>query len=341
MQIKHSRGSYEIRFRDFDEAMAELPPGCLIVTDDHVLELWGHRFPLGSRVHSLPPGEASKSLSEYQILIEWMIQREARRGTMLAVIGGGVVGDLAGFAAATYMRGIPLVQIPTTLLAQVDASVGGKVGIDLPEGKNLLGCFYQPLRVEICAETMGTLPLRHFKNGMAEVVKYGVILDPALLGRLSEEELTPDHPDLREIIRECVRLKADVVAEDEFETTGKRAILNFGHTVGHALETVTGYGPILHGEAVCVGMRVEAKIAELIGHGAAGTLATVEEALSRQGLPASTPELGRTDELLAVMRRDKKATGSGYAFALPVRAGECKLVTDVPESAVKEALQTS
>ncbi|MEQ1934441.1 MAG: 3-dehydroquinate synthase family protein, partial [Fimbriimonadaceae bacterium] len=200
-----------------------------IITDQNVKEALGHRFPSVPCL-AIPPGESSKSLKSFEKVHSWLIKNGIQRGNTIGVIGGGVVGDLGGFVAATYMRGITYIQVPTSLLAMVDSSVGGKVGVDLPEGKNLVGAFHPPIEVRVCLSALDTLPIRHFTNGMAEVLKYGFISDPAIL------DVDPDD-ELSSLVRQCIQIKADIVAADEFETNGIRATLNFGHTIGHALET--------------------------------------------------------------------------------------------------------
>jgi 3-dehydroquinate synthase len=219
------------------------------------------------------------------------------------------------------------------LLAQVDSSVGGKVGIDLPEGKNLVGAFYPPRKVYVCAETLGTLPERDYRNGMAEVWKYGFILDGALVN-----DLRRGGYDRGEMVRKCVGLKRNVVEADEFETLGERAKLNFGHTVGHAIEKLTGYSEVLHGEAISIGMVVEAAIGEAIGLTAKGTRAEVEECLHSAGLPTTSVVLRDVDMLIDAMRMDKKASPGSLAFSLLRRIGSCKLVEDVSESEVRAVL---
>jgi 3-dehydroquinate synthase len=248
-----------------------------------------------------------------------------------------VVGDLAGFVAASYMRGIRLVQIPTTLLAQVDSSVGGKVGVDLSSGKNLVGAFWPPVEVRIAVETLKTLPERHFWNGMAEVWKYGLILDESLFGRLLSTEPQPDEPAMERIIERCVELKAAVVEADEFESTGRRAILNFGHTIGHAIEQVTGYGPILHGEAIAAGMIYESMLGERLGVTPSGTSDVLSRSVAHIAAAKETWS-SDTDGLIGAMKRDKKATGEGMAFSLLTRIGECRLVTGVSEADVRAVL---
>jgi 3-dehydroquinate synthase len=247
--------------------------------------------------------------------------------------GGGVIGDLAGFAAASYMRGVPLIQVPTTLLSQVDSSVGGKVGIDLPEGKNLAGAFYPPAVVHICREVLDTLSERQMRNGMAEVWKYGFIMDPKLL-----PQLPPKADALQEVIRRCTELKAQIVEDDEYETRGSRAILNFGHTVGHAIEQVTGYGPVLHGEAISIGMVIESHLGERLGITKAGTTEQISTHLSDYGLPTKMAPALDIDQLVHAMRRDKKAEAGSLAFSLLTKIGECKLIKGVPEGEVRAAL---
>jgi 3-dehydroquinate synthase len=254
--------------------------------------------------------------------------------------GGGVVGDLAGFLAATYLRGVPFIQVPTTLLAQVDSSVGGKVGIDLPEGKNLVGAFYPPTSVQIPLECLHTLPERELRNGSAEVLKYGLIQDAALWHEL-EEPLGVGTPRLETVVRRCIELKAEVVAEDELETTGRRAILNFGHTIGHALEHRYEYGTLLHGEAISVGMVAEARLGELLGMTPAGTAVAIAKRFEAWGLPTTDPALQEPDSLIDAMRGDKKAQDGRLAFSLLEGIGACKLVEQVDEQVVRRALAES
>lgn len=292
-------------------------------------------------VHAVEPGEGSKTLEVYSAALEWLAMKGATRQATIVALGGGVVGDLAGFVAATYMRGVRLIQVPTTLLAMVDSSVGGKVGLDLPQGKNLVGAFYPPQRVCVPLDTLDTLPDRELTNGAAEVVKYGFILDATLLDAIGGRQVRPGHPRLEEIVRRCIALKAQVVEQDEHETSGLRAILNYGHTIGHAIEAVLGYQHLLHGEAVSIGMAFEAALGERLGITPTGAARTVSDALARQGLPVSLPPGLDRGALLAAMRRDKKATHQGLAFALLTGVGACKLVTEVGESEVLAVLGDS
>lgn len=332
MTVSHSRGSYQVRFLGKGELMRDLPAGSFILTDERVASLYGNL--LERAWLAVPEGEASKSLKQVEAVSEWLLAQGANRSSTVVAFGGGVVGDVAGFVAASYMRGVRLLQVPTTLLAQVDSSIGGKVGVDLPSGKNLVGAFWQPAEVRVCEELLSTLSERQFQNGMAEVWKYSFILDAPLFERM----LSRVPPTMAEIVRRCIELKAKVVEADEFETTGERAILNFGHTAGHAIEQVTGYGPVLHGEAIAAGMVFEAKLGERLGITAPGTSDQVRKALSSiPPLPNGWPS--DKEALLAAMKRDKKAKESGMAFSLLTHIGECKLVTGVSEADVRAVLK--
>ncbi len=340
IQIDHKNGKYSVQFQELDQALADLPSDLRIVTDENVAQLYEAK--LGNfQVLSISPGEQSKSMDGLGKILSWLAQSRATRKTTLCAFGGGVVGDLAGFAAAVYMRGIPLIQIPTSLLSQVDSSVGGKVGIDLPEGKNLAGAFYPPVHVSICSDSLATLPARQFINGMAEVWKYGFIMDTGLLDILSQEKLSSAHPVLSSIVERCIRLKAEVVQADEFETLGLRAILNFGHTVGHTIEFATGYGPVLHGEAISIGMVVESRIGERIGLSPNGTADQVIHCLLSQGLPVTHECLRDVDKLVQAMYADKKSEKGEIAMSLLSDIGSCRLMKGVEESVIRSALQAS
>ena len=338
MLIKHRNGNYPILFEDLEACLAALPLDCRILTDTNVHRSYGEHLAEIAHVRVISPGEASKSLETYGQVLSWLAQTRASRKTTLVAFGGGVIGDLAGFLAGTYMRGIPFLQIPTTLLAQVDSSVGGKVGIDLPEGKNLAGVFYPPTAVSISPKLLRSLPVREFDNGMAEVWKYGFIMDADLVALLRERKLTCQDDRLETVIKTCIELKAEVVQADEFETTGVRAILNFGHTVGHAIEHTLGYGNILHGEAISIGMAVEAHLGELIEFTAPGTAELVSASLSYQGLPITHAILSEKEALISAMHSDKKATLGKLNFSLLKTIGECKLFEGVAEEAIRQAL---
>jgi len=247
-----------------------------------------------------------------------------------------VVGDLAGFAAASYARGVAVLQVPTTLLGQVDAAIGGKTGINLPEGKNLVGAFHQPLAVVCDVATLETLPDREFTEGLGEVVKYGLIADPGILELIEAVDGTvrAEAGLVEELVRRSVAVKAEVVAEDEREG-GRRAILNFGHTYGHAVEALAGYGTYLHGEAVAIGMLFALRLGERIGVTPEGLEQRVTELLERVELPTAGPALNR-EEVLAVMGRDKKATDAGVRFVVLEDVGAPTVVT--PEVGVVREL---
>ena len=291
-----------------------------------------------------PAGEVSKTVASAETLYDRLADAKADRQTLVVAVGGGVTGDLAGFAAATYNRGLPLLMVPTTLLAMVDSSVGGKTGVNHPRGKNLIGSFHQPAGVWIDTALLNTLPDREFRSGLAEVVKYGVILDPELFEFLEANVgpiLARDSAALQHIIARSCRLKADVVEQDEREETGLRAMLNYGHTFGHAFETVGGYGEWLHGEAVAAGMVCASRLAEgiqLIDSELTGRQVRLLESF---GLPTAIKSEWPADALVDVMRRDKKAQAGRLRFVLPTRLGRVSLFDDVPEHLVREVLASS
>jgi 3-dehydroquinate synthase len=276
----------------------------------------------------LPAGESSKSLAQAERLFDELAARKADRHTAIVATGGGVVGDLAGFVAATYARGLPLLMVPTTLLAQVDSAVGGKVGINHSSAKNMIGAFHQPVGVWIDTDTLRTLPVRELRCGLAEVVKYGMILDPDLFAGLEADAkriLDREALALAPYIAQSCRLKAGVVARDEREETGVRAILNFGHTIGHAIEAVAGYdGPYQHGEAVAVGMVAESRLAERLGWIGPAVVERLVRLLEQLGLPTRAPGLD-PQRLLAAMARDKKNREGRLRFVLPRRCGAVEL----------------
>lgn len=335
MTVTHRTGRYDIVFDTLQSALDSISGEIFCITDENVAQIYRASLPTAWQVLTVAAGEQSKSVGTWSMLLSEIASRRGSRSCTVVAFGGGVVGDLAGFVAATYMRGVGLVQIPTTLLAQVDSSVGGKVGIDLPEGKNLVGGFYPPREVYICSEVLSTLPEREMRCGMAEVWKYGFILDEALVKELATGDLPQE-----QMVRRCIELKRQVVEADELEATGERAKLNFGHTVGHAIEQLTGYGPVLHGEAISVGMVVEAAVGESIGLTERGTTQVVKDSLSSAGLPTTSLVLRNTEMLIEAMRRDKKASGGRLAFSLLKRIGTCTLVQDVPESDVRAVLAT-
>jgi 3-dehydroquinate synthase len=273
----------------------------------------------------VPAGETSKSLKWLGACYDRLAGQRLERTSFIVALGGGVVGDLAGFVAATYLRGLALVQAPTTLLAQVDSSVGGKVGINLKAGKNLVGAFHQPRFVLCDLTTLHSLPARELRAGLAEVIKYGIICDAALFGRLESQLpglLRRDQEILMETVARCCEIKADVVRQDETES-GLRAILNFGHTIGHAIEAVCGYGKYLHGEAISIGQVAAARLSvELCGLPVEDAR-RIEDLFVRAGLPTSiTLAAAQQAKVIAAMRVDKKVSGGQIKFVLARRIGE-------------------
>ncbi len=340
MTIQHSGGSYEIVFGGIVESLVDLGEQDFLVTDTIVAAHYGP-FPLDdSRVAIIAAGESSKSTETYADLLSKAAQSGLRRSGRVVALGGGVVGDLAGFLAATYMRGVAYIQVPTTLLAMVDSSIGGKVGIDLPEGKNLAGSFYSPTQVRVATEFLGTLPARQLVNGAAEVWKHGFIADLELLEILTESPISADDPRIDDIVARSLRVKAHIVQADEFETNGLRATLNFGHTIGHALEREMGYEGLLHGEAVAVGMYYEALVGEAAGVTPLDTARHVQSGLDSQGLPTHLPMSVEPMDLIQTMKLDKKATGDGLSMSLLTGLGSCRLVHGIDERAVLTVLES-
>jgi 3-dehydroquinate synthase len=322
----------------------------LVVTDTNVLDTHATVVARSLRgagwrceVAALPPGETTKSLEQANHLYDRLIDLQADRHTLVVAVGGGVVGDLAGFVAATYARGIPFVQVPTTLLSQVDSSVGGKVGINHPRAKNMIGAFYQPLGVLIDTTLLETLPDREYRAGLAEVVKYGVILDAPFFEYLETHlaDLNRRLPEvLRHVVARSCRLKADVVEHDEFERTGLRAVLNYGHTFAHAFEALCGYGELLHGEAVSIGMVYASRLADRLGRIPAALTARQERLLKQLSLPVRLPHPTALpiESLMARMQLDKKTVGGQLRFVLPSRLGHVELVDGIPSAEVTAVL---
>jgi 3-dehydroquinate synthase len=296
---------------------------------------------LRTGTYLIPAGESSKNLFTAAFLYDALYDMAADRQTLIVAVGGGVVGDLAGFVAATYNRGLPLLMVPTTLLAMVDSSVGGKTGVNHPKGKNLIGAFHQPVGVWIDTAFLDTLPEREYRSGLAEVVKYGVILDPELFGYLEANAagiLARDSAVVRHVVGRSCRLKADVVERDEREETGLRAVLNYGHTFAHAFETVGGYEAWLHGEAVAAGMVCAAKLAEMLGRVRPELGQRQTKLLDGFDLPTVVKPEWSVDAMIDVMRRDKKAEAGKLRFVLPSRLGHVELVGDVAEEMVRGVL---
>jgi len=290
---------------------------------------------------AIAAGEKSKAVDVAAKLWEGMLELAADRKTVVVAVGGGVIGDLAGFIAATFARGLRFLQVPTTLLAQVDSSVGGKVGINLSQAKNMVGAFLQPLGVLIDTATLDTLPKREYLSGLSEVIKYGVILDAEFFAGLeaSVAKLVARDPQtLIRVIARCCRLKADVVEKDEREETGLRAVLNYGHTFAHAFEALTGYGELLHGEAVSIGMMCAARLAERLGRVDAAFVARQGALIETLGLPLTVPKLDH-EKILATMMHDKKVEHGKLRFILPTRIGHVELVGGIEPGDVKAAIE--
>jgi len=339
--VKTDAGTYPIfvGLDDWDQmaqwVLSELKPTSVVIaTDENVDKLLGshvitafQKLDFSPLVLRCPAGEKSKSI---EIANQWWQQLASTavdRKAVVIALGGGVVGDLAGFIAATHLRGLRMVQVPTTLLAQVDSSVGGKVAINLPQGKNLVGCFWQPEMVWIAPTVLNTLSEREFKAGIAEVVKYAVICDADFFVWLDENcsaILAKDPAAITYVITKCCTIKAAIVEADTKETTGLRAILNFGHTIGHALENLAGYGTILHGEAVAIGMVAEAKLAEQHNVCRPTVAKPLVDLLTKFGLPTTMPEYSN-GVLLDAMKNDKKNVGSNIVFVLPTRIGHAEI----------------
>jgi len=300
-----------------------------VITDSHVAKLLGdhvvarfHDATLQAQLFEFPAGEWNKTRETWATLSDRMLAARFGRDSAVVALGGGVVGDLAGFVAATYLRGIPCVQVPTTLLAMIDSSIGGKTGVDVPAGKNLLGAFHQPRLVVADLDVLGSLPPAQLAAGMAEAVKHGVIADRQYFDTLEQEHgavTAREAGALERVVRRSVEIKAEVVAADEREA-GRRAILNFGHTVAHAIEATAKFATP-HGEAVAIGMAYEARLAEALGIAEAGTANRVQRLLERYNLPLDLPASATVDALVAAMQLDKKARESAVRFALPQAIG--------------------
>jgi 3-dehydroquinate synthase len=316
---------------------------CLVVSNETVAPLYAEQVKslLGNReshVLQLPDGESFKTMASVQLVIDELVRIGANRDANVIALGGGVVGDIAGFAAACYMRGISLIQVPTTLLAQVDSSVGGKTGVNHEGGKNLIGAFYQPRLVLIDTETLSTLPDRELSAGAAEVIKHGVIADAEFFSWLEQriDGLLQRDPDaLAVAITACCEIKAGIVAEDEREA-GKRALLNYGHTFGHAIEMSMGYGEWLHGEAVAVGMIMAAQLSGIDK----SEQDRLKQLVSAAGLPTSPPSVN-ADAMRKAMSLDKKATANSLKFVFLKTLGDAFVTTDYSEPTLAKILDAA
>ena len=300
-----------------------------LISDTHVAALHGASALASlpkehSRLFCIPPGESEKTRARWSALSDALFDWGAGRDTTIIALGGGVIGDLAGFVAATFMRGVPVVQVPTTLLAMVDASIGGKTGVDTPFGKNLVGTFHDPRAVIMATESLATLPAPAFRSGLAEIIKHGIVADAAYYEatRRALPEIVSEGANARalvEMIAGSVRIKAHVVSADAREA-GRRQILNFGHTIGHAIEHAMGY-QMLHGEAVAIGMVIEARIAEALSLAEGGLAEAIAETLTLAGLPTVLPPGLDPAGVLALTMGDKKARAGAVRYALPRAIG--------------------
>lgn len=292
----------------------------------------------------VPSGERAKNLEVVARCYDRLAAHRLERRSFIVALGGGVVGDLAGFVAASYLRGIPFVQLPTTLLAQVDSSVGGKVGVNLKAGKNLVGAFHQPKLVLCDLDTLSTLPPREYRAGLAEVIKYGIIDDARLFRRLEKSMgklLEKDPHELEPVVARCCEIKAAVVLEDEKET-GRRAILNFGHTIGHGIEASVGYGRYRHGEAISIGQVAAAKLSVALAGLTASESDRIRHLFERAGLPVALRLSERQfKELTAAMRLDKKVTAGSVRFVLSPKLGQAIWGQEVPEELIRASLGLS
>lgn len=289
----------------------------------------------------LPDGEKYKTLESLNLIFTALLQGNHGRDTTIIALGGGVIGDVAGFAAASYQRGVRLIQIPTTLLSQVDSSVGGKTAVNHELGKNMIGAFYQPSMVIIDTHTLGTLPKREVNAGLAEVIKYGAILDYEFFEWLEahiDELVALNNESLQHCIARCCQIKADVVARDETEK-GDRALLNLGHTFGHAIETHLGYGNWLHGEAVSTGMMMAAALSEQLGDISVADVSRLEKLLARANLPTLSPDSMQPEDYLPHMMRDKKVLAGKLRLVLLKSLGQAYIATDTDKDLVLNAIK--
>ena len=316
---------------------------CAVISDDNVARLHGAPVLESLRAAefdpvllTVPAGEKSKTLGAAEDLLGGMAEAGLDRGSFVVALGGGVVGDLAGFVAAIYQRGIPFVQIPTTIVAQVDSSVGGKTGVNLRAGKNLVGAFHQPGLVLADIDTLATLPDREYREGFAEVIKHAAIRDASML-----EAIDPAAPreSLAPLVARNIKIKAAIVAEDEKEESGTRALLNFGHTIGHAVENVAGYGELLHGEAISIGLAAALVISQKKGGLSPQEADRVRAKLSAFNLPLTLPAHLKTNDLLAAASKDKKFSAGQIRFVVVPRLGEAFVSDDVTESDLRSAIE--
>ena len=313
----------------------------LIISNKEIADLFGKRIldslsknNYSARIFLINPGEAFKNVNTLNQIYDAAYEYGLERGSLMIALGGGIVGDVTGFAAATWLRGIDFIQIPTTLLSMVDSSVGGKTGVNHPKGKNLIGAFHQPKAVYIDPNTLETLPVREFRAGMAEIIKYGIIKDFELFEFLENKEnqkqiIDLNNKSLIKIIKKSVETKSDIVAMDEKEN-GIRAILNYGHSFGHVIENLCGYGEFLHGEAISVGMRIAGDIASDIGLWSKEEASRQNELIKNYGLPIKIPNL-KKESIMKILMGDKKVKDGRMRFVLPKKIGEVEIFNNIEE----------
>jgi 3-dehydroquinate synthase len=332
------------------EYMSKLKLGrkVLVVSNPTVFELYGARVVNSLKASEyevftciLPDGESYKNLDSIKEIYDVCIEHRLERSSTLVALGGGVIGDMTGFAAATYLRGVNFVQVPTTLLAMVDSSIGGKTGVNHPKGKNLIGAFYQPQFVLIDPEVLKTLPEREFRAGMAEVIKYGIIWDADFFARMEAskhlDSIKTISPELLEtIIKLSCQAKADVVGKDEKES-GLRAILNYGHTIGHAVESLTGYTEVIHGEAVGIGMVAAGQMAAELGMWTKEETERQNHLITKAGLPTHLPKVD-IEEIITAIQIDKKVKDGKVRFILPTQIGKVKITDEVSTDTIRSVL---
>ena len=352
--VHHSGGSYPVEagwglIDRLGERLTELGirGPVYIITDDNVMRPYGReaqwscqRSGIAAHIFIIPPGEPSKTFGLAQHIYEWLVGLRAERGQAIVAVGGGVVGDLAGFVAATFLRGVPFVQVPTSMAAMVDASIGGKVAVNLPQAKNLVGAFYQPQAVLADVQALATLGKRELSEGWAEAIKHGLILDGDLLDLFEEhaEALMEVEPEIStEVIRRSMAIKAEVVSQDERETLGIRILLNYGHTIGHALESSTEYGRFMHGEGVSIGMMGAARMAHEMGMIPREVVERQREILERFQLPTKAAGVS-VEQIRAAMALDKKVQSGTNRWVMLEEVGKAVVRQDVPWELVEETL---
>lgn len=353
--VQHSGGSYAVVagwgiLDQLGDRLLDLgiKSPVYIITDSNVMTPYGRtaqralqKRHIAAHCFIIPAGEPSKSFQLAQAIYEWLVGLKAERGHAIIAVGGGVVGDLAGFVAATFLRGVPLVQVPTSMAAMVDASIGGKVAVNLPQGKNLVGAFYQPKAVLADVRTLATLGKRELAEGWAEAIKHGFILDASLVDVFEEhaEALMDVEPEIStEVIRRSMAIKASVVSQDERETLGIRILLNYGHTIGHALEASTEYGRFLHGEAVSIGMMGAARMAQQLGMIPQSVVDRQRRLLERFSLPIRASSVP-VDNVLRAMSLDKKTEGGVTKWVMLADVGKAAVRRDLPRELVEETVR--